>query len=314
MHARSSMLRLAALGGLALSVAGCIRDPDPFTFEMDDVAVHFILEAGSDSVMALVERPGEAVEDAEVRLIAGTDTTALAFSGPACAGSFGPNPSPGCHRAELPRPIETGATYGLEVVLADGQRITGSTTVPMPLSVTAPGPGEAVVADCGHTETCYATYLEQPPYYLPVVAFVVRWAEATDRARLFGYVRPVRTFLGDRVYGPAEGCTLGYHGFFGQQFAFGGRDTPTTADSIRILVPNIQCPGELAPGRFDSIQAEARVHLWNEDYAAYLEIVFGRGQSVREAQVSAGLDGAWGVFGAITPTAVPVTIVRDPPL
>ena len=43
---------------LALLATGCIRDPDPFTVDSDDIAVHLILEAGSDSAAAIVERPG----------------------------------------------------------------------------------------------------------------------------------------------------------------------------------------------------------------------------------------------------------------
>lgn len=313
MPSRSSVFPILALSG-ALATTGCIREPDPFTFETDDVAVHFILEAGSDSVVALVERPGGLSEDADVRLIDGTDTTRLIVSGPPCAESFGATPPAGCHHARLPQPIEPGATYELEIILADGQRITGSTTVPRPLSLTSPGPGEKVVADCRHDETCYAEYFEAPPYIDPVAEVVLRWGQPADSERLFGHIRALRTFTGDQVYGPGEGCNLGYYGF-GHRFAFGGGDPATpTADSMKITIPNIQCAGDLAPGRFDSVQAEARVQLWNDDYQAYLDVVFGRGQSVREAQISAGLDGAWGVFGAITPSAVPVTIVRDPPL
>lgn len=298
----------AAAAALTATLTGCIRDPDPFTVDTDDVAVHLILVAGTDSVQAVIERPGDPAVDAVARLISGADTTPLVFSAPRCAGFFGPTPPEpeGCHRARLDEPIQPGRTYELEVILEDGSRVTGSTVVPEALTLTTASVRDTV--RCGSPETCYAPWLSTPPYYTPVFAMTVRWEEPVDTERLFGHIRPVRTFLNGEVYQAEEGCDLGFFG----HFAFGeNTGVLVAADSIRISIPNIACPPPLDPARFDSIHAEARVAVMNAEYRAYLDAVTS-GSSARESYLSAGLDGAWGVFGAMTSNVLPLTLIRDP--
>lgn len=306
----TTRLRLAAAALLVGALAGCAREPDPFTVDADDVSVHFILVAGADSVQAIVERPGELIDAADVRLIAGPDTIPLVFSTPACAGFFGPNPPEGCHRARLQEPIAPGATYELLVLVQGEAPITGSTTVPEALGITAPAAGQRVTVHCNAEDTCYAQPLEEPPYGIPVVELTARWQEAVEVERLFGHIRPLRTFLGDDVYGRAEGCGLGFFGMFGFIFGDGGRAGVLT-DSMRVEIPNITCPPPLDPALFDSIHAEVRIAVLNDQMLEYRE-VFGAGNSARADFLSIGLDGAWGIFGAMTPNPVPVTLVRDP--
>lgn len=299
----------AALLGFAILAAACVRDPDPFTVDSDDVSVHLVLVAGSDSVLAIVEKPLDPVEDAEVLLIRGADTTQLAFAQPLCSDDFLPGPTTGgCYRALLAAPVEAGATYELEITLPDGHRITGQTTVPLPLDVTSPADGARLTADCNPDNTCYAEGLDVPPYFVPVVEVTVRWEASVETERLIGFVRPLRTFLDGTVYTGEEGCRLGY---FGAVFGgFAGRVTP---DSMAVVIPNIDCPGNLSPARFDSIHAEVVVQYQNREAAEYLALMREFGTGLRAAHLSLGIEGAWGLFGAMTPNAVAVTIVRDPP-
>lgn len=303
-------IRLGTLALLltAAAAVGCVRDPDPFTVETDQLAVHLVLVSGSDSVLAMIEYPGNPAEDADVQLIRDADTTSLHFSESACGEGFGAPATMGCFRALLPEPVQPGATYDLEIRTSDGELVTGRTAVPLPLSVTSPDPGARVEVHCDGPDTCHAGHLDQPPFFIPVAEIAVRWAEPASSDRLFGYVRHVRTFLDGETYEEENGCRLGYLG--GYAFA-GNQNTTAAEDSMVVAVPNIQCPGPLSPGRFDSIHAEIRLHHWDPAYSAYLEALAESGNSVRDA--SYGLDGAWGVFGASALTTVPVTLVRSPP-
>ena len=312
-HPRIRLAGPIALATLAAGLwTGCVRDPDPFTVPADDVAVHVVLEAGADSVIAIVERPGDPVEDAIVRLVRGADTTWLTFDADACAsvGYWG-GPVAACHRAPLDAPIPPGSAWELEIVLPDGHRITGATTVPPILSITAPEVGDHLVVRCDGSDTCYGVSRSVPPYYQPVLSTVLRWSPegVIDADRMFGYVRPVRTFLGSVEYGPEEGCSLGYTGSIVHA---AGTRAGEGADSLVVTIPNIVCHDALATARFDSIHAEVVVLERNREYHAYMDALW-RNQSARQSHLTAGLEGAWGVFGAITPTPVPVTLLRDPP-
>lgn len=299
----------AALALLAaLAAAACIREPDPFTLDTNDVAVHMILEAGADSVVAIVERPEDPIEDAIVRLSADGDTTLLAYGGTPCYDSYFQGPEGGCFRASLAAPIRAGATYDLEVILPDGGRVTGTTTVPMPLALTEPSDGDRVVADCDSADACYGQSTDEPPFYLPVAEVTFRWADPVDPDAIQMSVRPLRTFLDGQEYGPEEGCRLGYFGFRAEE---AGTDSLTT--SIVWPVLNISCPEPLQTARFDSIHADARVYFWNEAYDDYLDVLT-HGGTTRDAGLSVGLTGAWGIFAAVAPAQRTITVVRDPPL
>ncbi|MBW3555057.1 MAG: hypothetical protein KY466_16235 [Gemmatimonadetes bacterium] len=294
--------RLTILG-LFFVAAACFREPDPFTVDTDDLAVHVILEGESDSVYAIVETPGNPIENAVVRLIAAGDTSLLAYSAEPCVSYFGLQ-GPGCHRADLARPIQPGREYALEVILPGGARVTGATVVPLPLSLVSPSVGERIVASCRDPQRCFGEYIDRPPYNIPVATVVFRWPGEGETVKLFATVETTRTFLDGVAYTPAEGgCRLG---------TMFSRSNRTAADSLVVTIPNISCDVEpLREGRFDSIHARALAYVGNEPFHEYLEML-AQGQTAREASVSVGLEGAWGVFGAITPTSVPITILRDP--
>ena len=126
----------------------------------------------------------------------------------------------------------------------------------------------------------------------------LEWERATGAeysVRVYGLV----AYLDGAGY--EHGCELG----FGPQVAVSGTG--------EFVIPNITCMEEaLHPARFDSLQAEAMVATLGDGYVAYLDGLF-EGQTVRESAVSEGLDGAYGVFGAVAPVRRPFTVVRTPP-
>lgn len=301
------MPRFIVLALLVFGTAACIREPDPFDLETEVPSVHLVLVAGADSAAALITRPttsGTALvlTDARVRLISGPDTATLLLDAETpCADGwdlgFG---GPPCYRATLPAPVRAGATYELEIVLAGGSRITGRTTVPRPVELTQPAQGLVLVADCRDADTCYGEHIDQPPYILPVAEMTVRWNDPQDSERVLVAVTATEAFRGGTSY-PGSICHLG--------FTFRG---PTVAgDSIYWPISGIGCAAPLSTARFDSIRGEVTIAAPSPEYGRYLDAL-DDGQTTRASSVSEGLEGAWGVFGAIAPARRAFTVVRSP--
>lgn len=312
------MRHTTLLGFLLLTglLTGCLRDPDPIDLDEDAVTVHAILEAGADSAVILLSRPGDnaaygswtpytPIADAEVRLIAGGETTWLIEDPDVpCVYAYYSDPSgtgSGCYRAVLPEPIAAGTEYHLEIELTDGTAIHGRTTVPEPVTIRAPDPGATVTATCDSDESCWGQPLDVPPYAIPVVTIPVAW---TSNASIHGSsvsLRPVAVYHQGVEY-PGTACDLGYYG-----------SLPISRDSLDWLVPNIYCSGEdgnLSMARFDSIRARLSVIGLNEHYTRYQETTYGQG--VRIEAASQGLDGAYGVFGATSTATRTILIIRAP--
>ena len=310
------LLRTAALGtGLALAAGACFRDADPIAIDDRAVAVHAILEAGADSAVVLVARPDlpsdplppdlRPVRGAVVRLIHGSDTTWLVedparpcIAPPVVADHSGD----GCYRARLAARIAAAETYGLEIELPDGERITGSTRVPAPPDVERPAAGARIPTACGSADACFGQSVQGPPFVLPVARFQVTWQPAPDAGRSIVTVESREAWLNGVAY-PAGSCALG------SVHAFGA----IAEDSVDWRVPNIVCEQEaLAPARFDSVAANVAVTSLDPGYARYLDAVLD-GSSVRASSVREGLTGAFGVFGAAAATSRRIVLVRDPP-
>lgn len=306
---RAAFLALAAAG--AASAPGCVREPDPFTVRTDDVAVHVVLVAGAESVVALVETPAAPVPGASVRLIRGQDTIPLDYDPMGCEGPsyWGAPPHP-CYRAGLDQAIKPGSAWELDIVLPGGGRVTGSTVVPVGVSLTDPQPGTRLTVRCGAVDTCYPAPLHVPPYHVPVLSMTVRWEQATNPDRLVGLIRPVETYLGETSYSPPEGCSLGNDHSWGFASRPAGQ-VRAAADSMRLSVLSIFCMPPASPARFDSIRAEALVQVASPEVAAY-EGAIRWGSTARQTQVTAGIEGAWGLFGAVTPSTLPLMLIRDP--
>jgi hypothetical protein len=299
--------------GLTLGLAGCLRDADPIGIDANVVAVHAVLGAGSESANVLITRPDidllnppdyRPVTGAEVRLVAGTDTTWL-IEDPdrACVGSpFGDARSgAGCYSGDLTFPIAERATYHLEIELADGGRITGSTRVPAAPALARPAAGSRIPLACNSAESCFGQDIAGPPFVMPVARFQVTWQASDEVQRFHVLVSPSRVVLnGDSHAGQV--CLLG------SRFAY--PHFSTTADSIDWRIENISCGEPLVPARFDSLVADVVVTALDPGYARYLEAI-AQGSSVRATSVSEGLDGAYGVFGAAARGTERITLIRE---
>lgn len=297
------MARITAMALVALFVTGCLRDPDPFPLVDGHLTVHFLLEAGADSVVGLVTRSTESlserdIPDAAVTVSTGADAVTLTYEPhERCAELWLDWPTNiGCYQAALPEPVEPGRTYDLEVVLADGTRATGQTTAPLPLALTAPGEGEALVVDCDHPISCGAALHTQPT----VAEWTLRWSAAEQPAGVSIALVPTAVFLDDQLY-PGDTCRPSYP----------FRPHTMAEDSAVWRVHRFDCLDPLRPARFDSIHADLVVHALNGEYQRYTEAMAD--ETVRVDAAAEGVEGAWGVFGAVAPIRRHVVIVRDPP-
>ena len=312
------------LGLGTLSLAGCFRGPDPLDLDDEAPAVHAILETGADSVVIAVSRPSptgdgfvqfSGISGAEVRLIAGSDTTWLLETPDiACVdvwyGGSDEDDGAGCYRAMLDAPIQPGADYQLHILLPDGTTITGETTTPQPVDIVSPEPREQIVVDCPDTDRCYGQNLDVPPYTQPVATIRLEWAAPPTVRLTSAVLRPDAIYLAGTAY-PGNACGVG--SWAGR----GGLHTyPETVSNILWVIPTIGCRSheewpELQEARFDSIRAEFSVIGWNETASRYIESSGGRG--IRVEAASQGLEGAYGVFGAVSRATREVTLVRSPP-
>lgn len=324
---RSTMLKplllkpLLVLPLAVFALTGCLRDPDPIALDDRVVTVHAVLEAGSDSVVVTITRTDAAgdrfnryvgVSDAEVRVLAdGNDVWLVEAPDDDCVDlSFGgarpEDAGAGCYRATLPSPIQAGTVHRLEIRLPDGTAITGETRTPEPVAISTPAPARRVTVSCLDPDRCYGAQQSTPPYIAPVATIPASWdaPPSVDRASLM--LQPVAVYFNGRIY-PGEACNLGYLG--------GGGGGGTPRDTLDWRIPNIVCGGqdfpELGRARFDSIRAELSVIGWNEHYSRYVDGLTNRG--VRIEAASHGIDGAFGVFGAVSRSTRTVTLVRDPP-
>lgn len=300
---------------LAAATVGCFRESDIIDIDDDAVAVHAMLQAGADSAVILITRADDdlltppdyrPVTGAQVRLIHGADTTWLVeVEARSCVFNAGSAPvtvGAGCYRAELPGPIASGQDYSLEIVLPNGDRVTGATRVPSAPEILRPAAGARIPTACGHGELCFGREVQGPPFVLPVARFPVRWSQPPTAGRAQVVVSPHRVVF-DGVEYSGDSCFLGSRNPLGT----------LVTDSIDWPVPNISCGAEpLSPARFDSIITDVVVTALDPGYERYLETVL-EGSSVRASSVREGLDGAYGVFGAAAASSRRIVLVRDPP-
>lgn len=302
-------------------IAGCLRDPDPIELDDQAITVHAMLEVGAESVVMAITRPPRqgdrsfqyvAVSDAEVRLAAGQDVVWLVESSDVdCIDQRFGGPGPegggaGCYRATLPSPIRPGTVHTLEIRLPDGTVIMGETTTPEPVVIRMPAPDHRITLSCSDRDACYGAQRSTPPYIVPVGTVPTAWDPPPSVDRVSLMLRPVSVYLHERAY-PGEACNLGSLGGAG-----GGG---TTRDSIDWLIANITCSNapvpELGTARFDSIRAELSVIGWNDHYSQYVDGL--RSHGIRIEAAAHGIDGAFGVFGAVSRATRTVLLIRDPP-
>lgn len=299
---------------LPLILAGCIRDADPFTVDTRPLQVHAVLQAGADSATVLLSRPASdrhsylPVSGAEVYL--SHDGGAVRLSehggGAACAVS-GRTPigtGLGCYTGALPEPVQPGPVYALEVVLPGGARVTGRTTVPEQLQLTAPEPGVAYAVECAPAQyfsQCRSDFSDEPPYgFVPLAVITLQWESAPDGSLVEALFRPVRVVKDGTAY-PGGACEVEPPTLF--------RAAAASRGSVRWPVHSIYCSGPIDVIGWDTIYMAATVAVYDSAYATYMDAVRGR-DAARVQSVSAGLEGALGVFGAVNTTVREVALVR----
>lgn len=172
------------------------------------------------------------------------------------------------------------------------------------MRLSTPAPGLRITVDCAHESVCYGQQVPEPPYHLSVAHVPLGWQTPPAVTMAEAAIRPVAVYYQGAVY-PGDACVLGH-------LSYGG--FTATRDTLDWAIPNIGCRGdlyaELHQARFDSIRADISVVAWNEHYSRYAELSRGRG--IRVEAASQGLEGAYGVFGAVSPATRTVMLIRDP--
>jgi hypothetical protein len=140
---------VASAAVMAVLAAGCefIRPPTFVPADPDQLLVHAVLVAESDSAAVLVTRVGsghngQPVSGAQVRLIGEHGQAVLAEAVgdrvPCWPHVIPPEARTGCYVAALSAPVRAGAEYRLEVDVPGGEQVRGRTVVPAPATMLAP--------------------------------------------------------------------------------------------------------------------------------------------------------------------------------
>jgi len=145
---RGSVAGIALVGAACAAAAGCQLREITLAEPEDVIVAEIVLQAGGTLQLAWLHRtlgsdslavPGATVE------VTGPGGGIVAFrpaSARVCVDSsaaFAPDTSGSCYSASTaPSTIAPGESYTLDIVTAEGRRLTGTTTVPGPLRVTRP--------------------------------------------------------------------------------------------------------------------------------------------------------------------------------
>lgn len=296
----TSRLRLAFLATSVL-FTGCdfVRPSAPLQVGGDRLAVYSVLQAGAPRAAVLVVRfrhdvpafepgwdavPGAAVSlltpQGTLRLTADTANAALCGA-PVGAGSPPPAVGEGCYTAIVPGGIRAGASYGLRVDVPGGERVTGEATVPEPLRILSPAPGEAI-----------------PVYSREIgnaAVVPLRWAGTGTPARLEAGIAPGS----DECLVPVEPRPKNGN-FTVLNVAHG--------DSASLIVSDARCERDARPLTWSSIPATVSLTVYDSAYAAYAQTLGN--DAVEEPRASAGLKGALGVFAGAAKAVASITFVH----
>jgi hypothetical protein len=308
-----AVLALAAL-------VGCTREPTPLSLTGEQLMIHSLVLAGSETVHVHLARalsdpirdpdlPGgfvfsRPVSGADVRLIQGQTTVTLSEAPPGfppCAltpTSGGQDPTQaeaGCYAARVPGGIRGGDQYRLEVRLGAAGSAEGQATVPDVPQFTG-----------GDGRTRHSLVFG-PGFWGGGAAVAI----------------PVRYQLPARVNGVRVGIQLDevFHG--GRQvpeatcYPFGGdplvRRSAAT-DSIRLELHGVYCRRdsgarveEFAP---DSVLGRVVLTGFDSTYVRYAEAAQQR--SAEGSRLRAGVSGALGVFAGGSTVTRPITLIRSP--
>jgi hypothetical protein len=298
------LLKPSALLATLLLVGGCefLREPTPLELTDEQVMVHSVLQAGSDTVSVLLTRvrPGSRsaardvvpISGAEVRITGGGNTVRLAESPAGFAPCLlGRDPQTGrlqesragCYAAVLPGGVRAGGRYELLVLSGEGE-IRGIATVPEAPGILAPENGARVpVKETGHDD--------------PVAfgSLSIRWSTPEGASGADLNLRSGAVFRNGRQVANAR-CDL-------FSSTIGGPDSsPETSDSRTISFWVANCTV-----RPDSVEARLFLTAYDTVYSRYAGNLFE--QTARRKNFAAGVTGALGVFAGAATAERRVTLV-----
>lgn len=290
---------------LALLAAGCefIREPTPLGLTGEQVMVHSLLVAKSETVHVLLTRvrPGSGTSDpstrplsgADVRIVNGGDTLRLREAPPGFPPCFSPSRfaeprvdsiGPGCYAAVIPGGIRADGRYELRVSLAGGEPIRGVADVP----------GEPLI-EAPEADARFRVRFGEADFNQGVVNVPVRWGVSAGVAGVELNLVSEAIFQGGaRV--PDGRCD------FEPRFSPVRSTEPTDRGVVRVQL--ISCfamtdSGEILPVAPDSVYAKLLLTAYDSAYVRYAD-VFDR-ESAERDRISEGVTGALGVFaGAAT--------------
>lgn len=288
----------AAAALMAVLAAGCefIRPPTWVQGDPDQLLVHAVLVAGSDSAAVLVTRVGglngSPVSGAEVRLIGEHGEAVLAEvvgeRAPCWSQGIPYEARTGCYVAALSSPVRVGAEYRLEVDAPGGEQVRGLTVIPTPAVMLSP-------EDRLHVEANSVT----AGHLHAMRTVLVRWS-TPGPASLVGWV--------ERGWAPGRDdlrCGTSLQRPYSLQM-------PTLdTDSVWVGIEVYSCTSFLdptVPVRPDSVEVTVGVTTYDASYLAYVR---DAENGLSREQASRGLEGAFGVFGSAATARRRVILVHQ---
>lgn len=299
-------------------LVGCsfLREPSPVELSGEEILVHSLLLAGSDTVSVYLTRtrPGTATSAPTIQPISAADVriTGPAVSmrleetspgSPQCFLEFAP-PSPtqpGCYGATLPGGVQSGSGYELRIQLPGGGSVEGMAVIPQPMTLLAPQPEAQVLIRPPDASR---------PELLGFAFVLTRWSRPGDTGRVQFDAQSLAVFQNE-VRVPNASCRLDVSAFSNREVeSVDARATDSAHVVIRVIncVENIlsPTPRQLDP---DSVQARFRVTAFDTAYTRYAEALSKN--SVARSQLSAGVRGALGVFAGAAVTERRIMLVLN---
>jgi hypothetical protein len=296
---------------LAATLAGCTRDPLEFSPAQDQLMVHGVMEAGSDTVVIrLTETVARerglgagtrGVRGAAVELAGGGVTTPLREYGGgrgACwstpAPALDPDAgNPGCYLGVVPGGVRAGERYELRITLDDGRRVRGEARVPAAPELRRPADGERWEIE------------GTPGGAMRIVGpLVLEWRHEPALAALTLSLQSDSAFRGGVVV-PDSNCGV----FMGNLVS--APEFQSVGLNMSLFCQVWSGPaGEPMPMP-DSLQVRLRVVFFDTAFVRYRSLT-ERGASLRRNEAALGLEGAAGVFSAAAVAERRVIMVPRP--
>lgn len=294
-----------ALAALAGACGDFVRPPEFVPGDPNQLLVHAVLHAESDSARVRVSRVGSGsagtpVTGARVRLMGSAGEAVLREvpegSLPCTVGLFSADPFDGvpggCYEARVPGGVRAGAEYQLEVELATGERARGRTVVPHPPAAQAPADGLRLPAEASGG------------WLMAAQPLTLRW---TAGARVGVGASMSRSWPSPPAAGQCAARL--FRPRLSEEPVF--LPDELLADSVGVK-PAGTCletnkGPQLAP---DSADVEVRITAYDSAYHAYIA---EWNNGIPASDAAGGLEGAYGVFGSAATATRRVRLVLQRP-